>query len=794
MIWACSYSAVDIILPPSDEWCSSFSYSDQDFKATFTADKLFLTSLKGSRENSEGTVNRGEADSSRYTGTLTFSDDDEYAFSYVFDVRSASFEWTQAGPAVISRNWTNPAREECPLPECNSFVYYGGETDGNYFTISFSTDKILLEGSVRAGGEGTLDRGSPGSLTYKGEFTFADVTERFNYVFYLRSSSIYWTPIGGTTVTNEWCSSFSYSDQDFKATFTADKLFLTSLKGSRENSEGTVNRGEAGSSRYTGTLTFSDDDEYAFSYVFDVRSASFEWTQAGPAVISRNWTNPAREECPLPECNSFVYYGGETDGNYFTITFSTDKILLEGSVRAGGEGTLDRGSPGSLTYKGEFTFADVTQRFNYVFYLRSSSIYWTPIGGTTVTSKWLNCIPIGCTFPDKWCSSFSYSDQDFKATFTADKLFLTSLKGSRENSEGTVNRGEAGSSRYTGTLTFSDDDEYAFSYVFDVRSASFEWTQVGSAVISRNWTNPAREECPLPEKQCSSFSSFTNDFDFTATFIAEKLITTSPKLGKSEGTVNRGNLGSSFYTGRIMFTHDSETWDYIFYLETRSFKWTKLVNGDKTEWSNGVPVKCLSVFPGAQCSSFVFGDSPFNVTFTTDKILLKSSTRADAEGTLDRGSPGSPTYKGEVTFTDKNQKYQYVFYIRSSSIYWTSDGETSVSGKWLNGIPIDCPLPEAWCSSFSHSIGDFKATFTADKVYMTSLRGTRDNSNGTVDRGSAGSTTYTGTITFSDIGHTFNYVFDVGSATFYWTQKNYAPPFPLSMEDWITQQPLSLTN
>ena len=119
MIWACSYSAViDIFLtiPPSDEWCSSFSYSDQDFKATFTADKLFLTSLKGSRENSEGTVNRGEAGSSRYTGTVTFSDDDEYAFSYVFDVRSASFEWTQEGSAVISRNWTNPAREECPLP------------------------------------------------------------------------------------------------------------------------------------------------------------------------------------------------------------------------------------------------------------------------------------------------------------------------------------------------------------------------------------------------------------------------------------------------------------------------------------------------------------------------------------------------------------------------------------------------------------------------------------------------------------------------------------------------------
>ena len=53
---------------------------------------------------------------------------------------------------------------------------------------------------------------------------------------------------------------------------------------------------------------------------------------------------------------------------------------------------------------------------------------------------------------------------------------------------------------------------------------------------------------------------------------------------------------------------------------------------------------------------------------------------------------------------------------------------------------------------------------------MTSLRGTRDNSNGTVDMGSAGSTTYTGTITFSDIGNTFKYVFDVGSATFYWTQ------------------------
>lgn len=85
---------------------------------------------------------------------------------------------------------------------------------------------------------------------------------------------------------------------------------------------------------------------------------------------------------------------------------------------------------------------------------------------------------------------------------------------------------------------------------------------------------------------------------------------------------------------------------------------------------------------------------PYNVTFTTDKILLKSSTRDDLEGTLDKGAPGSLTYEGEVIFTDfEFKKYRYVFYLRSSSFYWTLEGKPSTTSKWLNGIPIECPLP-----------------------------------------------------------------------------------------------------
>ena len=99
----------------------------------------------------------------------------------------------------------------------------------------------------------------------------------------------------------------------------------------------------------------------------------------------------------------------------------------------------------------------------------------------------------------------------------------------------------------------------------------------------------------------------------------------------------------------------------------------------------------------AQCSTFVFtgnGNYPYNVTFTTDKILLKSLTRDDVEGTLNKGQPGSPTYEGDVVFTDENnKKYHYVFHLRSSSFYWTPDGETAVTSKWLNGIPIGCTLP-----------------------------------------------------------------------------------------------------
>ena len=98
----------------------------------------------------------------------------------------------------------------------------------------------------------------------------------------------------------------------------------------------------------------------------------------------------------------------------------------------------------------------------------------------------------------------------------------------------------------------------------------------------------------------------------------------------------------------------------------------------------------------AQCNTLVFtyGKYPYNVTFTTDKILLKSSTRDDVEGTLDKGQPDSLTYEGEVVFTDENnRKYHYVFYLRSSSFYWTREGDTAVTSQWFNGIPIGCTLP-----------------------------------------------------------------------------------------------------
>ena len=103
-----------------------------------------------------------------------------------------------------------------------------------------------------------------------------------------------------------------------------------------------------------------------------------------------------------------------------------------------------------------------------------------------------------------------------------------------------------------------------------------------------------------------------------------------------------------------------------------------------------------SYFSGAQCNTFVFAKKahPYNVTFTTDKILLKSSTRDDLEGTLDKGPPGSLTYEGEVVFSDDgNRKYHFIFYLNSASFYWTLDGEISASSKWLNGIPIECTLP-----------------------------------------------------------------------------------------------------
>ena len=87
---------------------------------------------------------------------------------------------------------------------------------------------------------------------------------------------------------------------------------------------------------------------------------------------------------------------------------------------------------------------------------------------------------------------------DFKATFTTDKLFLTSMRGTRMNSQGTVDRGAAGSTTYTGTLTFSDLNQDSYSYVFDVQSASFSWTLIGQTSVSASWPNCIPVECPLP--------------------------------------------------------------------------------------------------------------------------------------------------------------------------------------------------------------------------------------------------------------------------------------------------------
>ena len=82
------------------------------------------------------------------------------------------------------------------------------------------------------------------------------------------------------------------------------------------------------------------------------------------------------------------------------------------------------------------------------------------------------------------------------------------------------------------------------------------------------------------------------------------------------------------------------------------------------------------------------------VIFETDEILIKRTAYADSKGTLDKGPAGSPTYKGEITFSyDTTKKYHYVFHLGSATIYWTVEGEATVSVKWLNGIPIGCALP-----------------------------------------------------------------------------------------------------
>ena len=71
---------------------------------------------------------------------------------------------------------------------------------------------------------------------------------------------------------------------------------------------------------------------------------------------------------------------------------------------------------------------------------------------------------------------------------------------------------------------------------------------------------------------------------------------TSRSRGPSQGTVDRGNLGSSSYSGRITFSDNDAEYKYVFYLETRSFHWTKVGDGHTTYWKSGVPVNC-PVFP-----------------------------------------------------------------------------------------------------------------------------------------------------------------------------------------------------
>ena len=114
----------------------------------------------------------------------------------------------------------------------------------------------------------------------------------------------------------------------------------------------------------------------------------------------------------------------------------------------------------------------------------------------------------------------------------------------------------------------------------------------------------------LSEKDCSAFSSFNQDQpDFTTTFIADKLVVTSPTLGTSHGTVDRGNLGSSSYSGKVTFVHNNGEFVYMFYLETRSFHWTKVSDGSKSTWLDGVSVTCPFVFP----SKYNINTFPFSV-------------------------------------------------------------------------------------------------------------------------------------------------------------------------------------
>ena len=66
---------------------------------------------------------------------------------------------------------------------------------------------------------------------------------------------------------------------------------------------------------------------------------------------------------------------------------------------------------------------------------------------------------------------------------------------------------------------------------------------------------------------------------------------TSPTIGSYQGTVHRGNLGSSSYYGHISLLKHS--WEYVFYLETRSFHFTRVGDGTVDTWSNGSPAECL---------------------------------------------------------------------------------------------------------------------------------------------------------------------------------------------------------